>query len=168
MQIEYTIGKKDCYNFGKEILQIKKVKKKYSLLFYIPFLFFIISVISLFFPSYKVVSLLFNTTIILIIVCAYIYLLFFIGSTIGTYRRLKSRSLNATLNIDESGIRYNRGNISSDIQWESITDIYNTKNLLFIFVSSLEAIFIPKRIFANETELNNFWNLIVENYNKNH
>ena len=45
--------------------------------------------------------------------------------------------------------------------------IENTKNNILIFTVKNEALIIPKRIFKDEQEMNEVWELIQECYNKN-
>ncbi len=58
--------------------------------------------------------------------------------------------------IKEDGLLEESENQASTLKWSGVLNIEETSDMIFIYVDSIAAHFIPKHFFSNENEFNNF------------
>lgn len=82
-------------------------------------------------------------------------------------RGYKTQNIEIILNNESQTFNTKHIIGNTEYNWSNIEKICNTKYNFLIYILKNQAIIIPKRIFENEQEMNETWELIQECYNKN-
>ena len=170
MKVTYELTLDDCNVYAKEAFFIKQVLLYFikanlrdavidaSLLSlclsYLFFNFSIISIIALFIGIFVLVYFYWGVNA------------YFSGGKY-IYKMLDGFDKNYELIIENNFIKRTSGTIEISFAWNNVKEIYNTPKNLLIFLGGRQAIFIPKRIFNNEQEINDLWNFILSCYQNN-
>ena len=64
--------------------------------------------------------------------------------------------------VKEEGLLEETEKKSELIKWTGVLDIEESKDMIFVYVDTIVAHFIPKHFFANETDANNFKMAIID------
>ena len=175
INISYKLEDKDYKNYNFDALKIKritfvilKINLPVNVLFSI--IFAIYATLKLlgglyyaYWLTYALFAALFVSIFITNALAALLIASIFGGQAIT--QQLKGLDRNIELNINESLVSGKQGDLESKYPWTSIKDIYNTKTNLLIFVSDMQAIIIPKRIFKSKEEVDEIWNELQTYYN---
>ena len=70
---------------------------------------------------------------------------------------------NHSLTLDDDGIKDASENMESKISWNGVEKYIETNNHFFIYISSVAAYIVPKRVFVSQEQKNEFSIIINEN-----
>jgi len=71
-------------------------------------------------------------------------------------KKVKYTIYKFSVTLDDNGIEYATYTYRINIKWSSVTGIVETDRYLHVYTDSKEEIFIPKKIFKNDEEKNQF------------
>ena len=168
MRVHYEITLKDCDNFAKETIFMKR--------FLIRFIkdnvnrALIFSVIMTFcFGVYFKLNIVgfFLLFVFMLLIVYFIWLLkayFEDGKSMYKLFEGLDKKYELVIEGNESIKRISNG-MENSFAWENVKEIYNTKSNILIFVSERQALIIPKRAFDDRNQLDDFWKEIQDKYN---
>lgn len=173
-ELNFSFEKKDYSNFTKDSLGVKRIIKAQLKEFAIPFaivslvmsLLLTIKSCGICLDSWSFYVFLFETfaSFYLIFSCLVFILILGIGSrNIQKLQQGIDKDTKITIN-DDVLVQVKEG-MSSAFEWSTVKDIYNKKHSILVFISDFQAIFIPKRIFNSENEINELWDYMQTCYN---
>ena len=169
-ELNYDLTKEDLINFAKDCVYAKQYKKQrwiFSCIFMIVYFLIFLFLFNL--DGINSINL----------ICAVVGT--FIGTIIMYFlypSKLKQSVKNFSkgidlsdntiiINSDSNTFKGSSKRGTSEWNWSEFKYIYNFKYSILLFFQEYQAIFIPKRIFESEQEMNETWELIQECYNKN-
>ena len=171
-ELKYDFTKDDIENYAVDSLNINPYKRKriiYSIGCTL-LCFIIIFAINILFFGFSSICLLVSL-IIAIIEALFSFFFDYPKKMKKSAKEINKgkNSNNSTVIIsnDSNILKFADNDRMSEWKWTAIKKIYNLKCSILLFVSDYFAIIIPKRIFENEKDLNETWELIQECYNKN-
>jgi len=113
------------------------------------------------FKFYFITLIIFSAIFLVILITQYYF-----KSGKAIYKMQEGTDLNFEVSISKENITRINKNSTLIINWETIKDLYDTKHHYLIFISDRQAVIIPKRIFENEEQGKEFYNLIQSYYNE--
>ena len=167
-ELNYDITKDDLKNYAKDLMNINYYKKQRLLTSAISFIIFaILCFIGLFLN--KDINSFIHILIFGLLLPVIFYYLFPEMLKEGTLKVNKGIDFsNNKVKIDSENGTFSAldRNSNSEFKWSNINDVYNLKYSILIFTKPNMAIIIPKRIFENEQEMNETWELIKGCFDK--
>ncbi len=174
-ELNYELTDKDLYNFNLETLTIKQVvinAHKLNLIVFCIFSF----VQAIIFTNilmggiylqhwftYISIIISFILSLLFLIIIGILGQIIFGGLAIKSHLKGIDRSRKEI--IDENTITNENSMGKVIYNWSSTKGIYNKKHNILIFIGTIQAIVIPKRIFNSKEEIDEFWTYIQECYN---
>ncbi len=162
---DYEITKQDLKLVSKDIWKVSHYRKIQKNFIIIIMIFTIIAIASIFMPN-NIFNTIFFPLICIVLILIYMLLIIRLSTYFNIKRLLKGSNLKRSIIIDDSGIKQTNSTCTSTLNWSGIINISNQKHSILLFLGDRIFILLPKRIFANEEELNNCWNYIQDCYNK--
>ena len=74
----------------------------------------------------------------------------------------KGKSGECKIQVTENGLIVESSVARSDIKWSGINSIKQTNKFILIYLTKRMAFVVPKRVFASETDANNFFSYIKD------
>ena len=174
-ELNYELTDKDLYNFNLETLTIKQVilnAHKLNLIVFCIFSFMCAIIFTnalmggiylLHWFTYISFTISFIIAALLFIIIGILGQILFGGLAIKSHLKGIDRSRKEI--IDENSITNENSMGKVIYNWSSTKGIYNKKHNILIFIGTIQAIVIPKRIFNSKEEIDEFWTYIQECYN---
>lgn len=153
-ELTFTYEPEDYY-YAKEIIYIDRIAIHIIKVLTVPFC--ISCYISIMYGG-----LYLYLSILLMFIVAFIVSKLFIKHILKSLQGIHQE---ITLKFDEETIFCYTGvdkSIQTTYTWNAIKSVYNTKNLLIIFVSDWHCLIIPKRIFNSNDEIDNCWKYFLD------
>ena len=162
---DYEITKQDLKLVSKDIWKVSHYRKIQRNFIIITMIFTIIAIASIFMPT-TIFDIIFFPLICIILYLIFLLFIIRCSAYFNLKKLLKGTNLKRSIIIDDSGIKQMNSTCTSTLNWSGIINISNQKHSILLFLGDRIFILLPKRIFANEEELNNCWNYIQDCYNK--
>lgn len=154
-ELNYELTKKDVFKF----LFFHQFKNKLVVIG------LLIIVLLIFISS--ICIYMYEPTNYLPLICIAIFIIAFLIGPVISICMFKKSILNIKIDSESPVIVCDNVYGHSELNWNQIHKLYKTKHSFLIYITKNQAIVIPKRIFENEQEMNETWELIQECYNKN-
>lgn len=175
MEFTITYNDKDYSNCNKDIIFIKRILKDTFKRFAIPYavLSFIVALVftstvygglylsDCFFYVVQTISFL----VLFVVVCLFVLIMQFLSGGKYIQRQHQGVNANTRIEITPQNIILDNGDINFVVKWSTVKDIYNRKHNIIVFISDMQVISIPKRIFNSEEEIANCWSYLNDCYN---
>ena len=162
---DYEITKQDLKLVSKDIWKASNFRKMQKNFIILITIFAIITIVSIFMPN-NIFNMIFFPSICIVLVLIYFLLIIRLSTYFNIKRLLKGVNLKRSIIINDLGIKQMNSTGTSTLNWSGIINISNQKHSILLFIGDRMFVLLPKRIFANEEELNNCWNYIQDCYNK--
>ena len=169
-ELKYDLTKEDLINFAKDCVHAKQYKKqRWIFSCILGIIYFIILLILFNLDGFNCTNLICTVvgTFITTIIMYFLYPLRLKQSVKNFSKGIDLNDNTIIINSDSNTFKGSSKRGSSEWNWSEFKYIYNFKYSILLFFQEYQAIFIPKRIFESEQEMNETWELIQECYNKN-
>ena len=162
---DFDITEQDLKHASKDVWKVPHFFKMQQVFVALPIISAIVTVISIFMPSH-IFNMMFFPLVCMTLFFAYLLFVIYHSTYAGMKKMIKGSNLKRSIVIDYVGIKQTNSASTSTFNWSGVVHIANQKDTILLFIGDRMFILLPKRIFANDEELNNCWSYIQDCYNK--
>ncbi len=162
---DFDINEQDLKHASKDVWKVPHFFKMQRIFIALPIISAIVTVISIFMPSH-IFNMVFFPLVCMTLFFVYLLFVIYHSTYVGMKKMIKGSNFKRCVVIDDVGIKQTNSASTSTFYWSGVVHIANQNDTILLFIGDRMFILLPKRIFANDEELNNCWSYIQDCYNK--